>query len=207
MKKLIIFDFDGTISNSLDIAYKVYERLSLKYGFKRFTREEVNEFKALSIQERFKRHHISIFKLPKLARKTRKIISDLMHETDPFPEMPELLKELKDKGYKLVIVSSNSKSNILEFLKVHQMIEFDYIFGKASFFGKERLMKKALKKFKGYDPIYVGDELRDIVSSKSVGIKIASVTWGFDDQVLLEGAEPDYLLDNINTLREVLLNF
>jgi phosphoglycolate phosphatase len=207
MEKLIIFDFDGTISNSLDIAYKVYEALSEKYGFKRFTKEEINEFKALSIQERFKRHHISIFKLPKLARKTRNIISDLMHETNPFPEMPELLKELKDKGYKLAIVSSNSKKNILEFLKVHQMISFDHIYGKASFFGKERLMKKALKKFKNHDSIYVGDELRDIVSSKSVGLKIASVSWGFDDRILLEGAEPDYILDNVSSLREVLLNY
>ncbi|MDO9630197.1 MAG: HAD hydrolase-like protein, partial [Acholeplasmataceae bacterium] len=178
MKKMIIFDFDGTISNSVDIVYRVYEKLSTQYGFKRFTHEEIHELKMLSIHERLKKHKVSIFQLPKLARKTRKIVSELLEETYPFEGIKELLIELKNHGFIMSIVSSNSKKNIESFISNHGLISFDYIYGKASFFGKERLISKLLRKEKGAKAIYVGDELRDIVSAKEVPIDIISVTWG-----------------------------
>jgi phosphoglycolate phosphatase len=206
MKNMIIFDFDGTISNSVDIVYKVYEKLANVYGFKHFTHEEIHELKMLSIHERLKKHHVSIFRLPKLARKTRKIVSELIEETYPFDGIKELLQLLKEKGYLLSIVSSNSKKNIQSFIDHHQLVEFDHIYGKASFFGKERLIRKLLKKEKNVKSIYVGDELRDIVSAKEVPIDIISVTWGFDDISLLEAEEPTYITTSIEELQEILLN-
>lgn len=206
MKKMIIFDFDGTISNSVDIIYKVYEKLSNEYGFKRFSHEEIHELKMLSIHERLKKHKVSIFQLPKLARKTRRIVSELIEETYPFEGMKDLLEVLKEKGYILSIVSSNSKKNIVSFFKHHDLIEFDHIYGKASFFGKERLIKKLLKKEKNTKSIYVGDELRDIVSAKEVPIDIISVVWGFDDITLLEAEGPNYIAHTVDELKELLLH-
>jgi phosphoglycolate phosphatase len=205
MKKMVIFDFDGTISNSMHLAYQIYEELSRKYGFKQFTHEEINELKTLSIHERLKKHHISIFKLPRLARKTRKIIQNLMADVYPFEGMKQLMDELKNHGYFIGIVSSNSEKNIQNFLEHHQFCKMDIILGKASFFGKERLLKKIQRKFKNTAMLYVGDEVRDIISCKNVGIRVASVTWGFDDIELLSGAEPDYLVTDMDTLKKVLL--
>jgi len=206
MKNMIIFDFDGTISNSVDIVYRVYEKLSKEYGFKHFTHEEIHELKMLSIHERLKKHKVSIFQLPKLARKTRKIVSELIEETYPFDGMKELLALLKEKGFILAIVSSNSKHNIESFFKNHELIEFDHIYGKASFFGKERLIKKLLRKEKNTRSVYVGDELRDIVSAKEVPIEIVSVIWGFDDITLLEAESPDYIAHTVEELKDLLVN-
>ncbi|PKK98054.1 MAG: hypothetical protein CVV57_08980 [Tenericutes bacterium HGW-Tenericutes-2] len=206
MKKMIIFDFDGTISNSVDIVYRVYEKLSKEYGFKHFTHEEIHELKMLSIHERLKKHKVSIFQLPKLARKTRRIVSELIEETYPFDGMKELLALLKEQGFILSIVSSNSKHNIESFIKNHDLIEFDHIYGKASFFGKERLIRKLLRKEKHTKSIYVGDELRDIVSSKEVPIDIISVTWGFDDITLLEAESPNYIANTVDELKELLIH-
>jgi len=206
MKNMIIFDFDGTISNSVDIVYKVYEKLSKEYGFKRFTHEEIHELKMLSIHERLKKHKVSIFQLPRLARKTRRIVSELIDETYPFDGMKELLFLLKEEGFMISIVSSNSKKNIKSFSKHHDLIEFDYIYGKASFFGKERLISKLMKKVKNTHFVYVGDELRDIVSAKEVPIDIVSVTWGFDDITLLEAESPNYIANSVEELKDLLLN-
>ncbi len=205
MRKMVIFDFDGTISNSMHLAYQIYEELSKKYGFKQFTHEEINELKTLSIHERLKKHHIPIFKLPRLARKTRKIIQNLMADVYPFEGMKALMDTLKSEGYLLGIVSSNSKKNILSFLEHHQFCKMDIILGKASFFGKERLLKRIQRKFKKTEMLYVGDEVRDIISCKNVGIRVLSVAWGFDDIELLSGAEPDYLVTDMDTLKKVLL--
>ena len=206
MKKMIVFDFDGTISNSVDIVYRVYEKLANEYGFRHFTHEEIHELKMLSIHERLKKHHVSIFQLPKLARKTRRIVSDLIDETFPFEGIKELLALLREKGFILAIVSSNSKKNIEKFFINHDLTPFDYVYGKASFFGKERLISKLLKKEKDAVSVYVGDELRDIVSAKEVPIKMISVTWGFDDITLLEAEEPDFITTSVQGLQELLLN-
>jgi len=104
------------------------------------------------------------------------------------------------------IVSSNSKKNIKSFSKHHDLIEFDYIYGKASFFGKERLINKLMKKVKNTHFVYVGDELRDIVSAKEVPIDIVSVTWGFDDITLLEAESPNYIANSVEELKDLLLN-
>ena len=206
MKNMIIFDFDGTISNSVDIVYRVYEKLSMEYGFKHFTHEEIHELKMLSIHERLKKHKVSIFQLPKLARKTRKIVSELIEETYPFDGMKELLSLLKEKGFIVSIVSSNSRKNIESFIRNHELIDFDHIYGKASFFGKERLIKKLLKKEKHTRSIYVGDELRDIVSAKEVPIDIISVIWGFDDITLLEAESPTYIAHSVEELKDLLIH-
>ena len=206
-KTCLIFDFDGTIADSTDIAYQVYETLAYKYGFDKLTKEEINELQALSIQERLKRHKISIFKLPRLARKTRKIVSDLLHKTYPFDGMSDLLSHLKAKGYTLTIVSSNSKQNIMEFMDMHDLPAFDLIKGKASFFGKERLIKKVIKKYPYHNHIYIGDELRDIVSCQNVKVPIISVTWGFDDATLLEAAGPDCIVDTMEQLESCITSF
>ena len=206
MKKMIIFDFDGTISNSVDIVYRVYEKLANEYGFRHFTHEEIHELKMLSIHERLKKHHVSIFQLPKLARKTRRIVSELIDETYPFEGIKELLELLKENGYILAIVSSNSKKNIESFFENHGLPTFDYVYGKASFFGKERLISKLLKKEKDATSVYVGDELRDIVSAKEVPIPIVSVTWGFDDITLLEAEEPDFIATSVDGLKNLLFN-
>ena len=45
------------------------------------------------------------------------------------------------------------------------------------------------------DCIYVGDEARDIQAARLAVIKIASVTWGFNDIQLLRKNRPTYIVE------------
>ena len=48
--------------------------------------------------------------------------------------------------------------------------------------------------FKKDQVLYVGDEIRDIVAAKRLGIKIAAVAWGYNSLKALKEQEPDYLI-------------
>lgn len=199
---IIMFDFDGTIANTLKLADQVYLELSNRYNLKRFTKDEIHELKHLSFQERLKMHHINIFKLPRMMRRTRKIVSKIILTTDPFIGMKELIQALKDEGYIVTIVSSNSKKNIMSFLNHHDFPHFDAILGNASIFGKDRLIQKLMKRYPKGKPLYVGDELRDIISTQEVHCPMVAVTWGYDDKETLIKDEPDYIADSITELKE-----
>jgi len=44
------------------------------------------------------------------------------------------------------------------------------------------------------DVIYIGDEVRDIEAARAAGIKIASVTWGYNLESILTENKPDYIV-------------
>ena len=43
--------------------------------------------------------------------------------------------------------------------------------------------------------IYVGDEVRDIKAAKKAGVKVASVTWGYNLESVLSSFHPDYIIN------------
>ena len=207
MIKTIIFDFDGTIANTKAFAYQVYSNITNQYGIKQFTEEEFDHLKTLSLVDKFRVHDLSVFKLPKIARRVRRAISLVMHEIKPYEGMIELLNALKDADIQLFIVSSNSVKNIEVFTKQYQLDVFEKIYGRAKYLKKEKILKKLIK---NYDlnldeTLYIGDETRDIVSCKRMDLPVASVTWGFDDKEVLKAENPDFLLENMENLKKLLI--
>lgn len=207
MKKHIIFDFDGTIANTEALAYQIYEEVGSENLYPVLPREEFEALKNVSIYEKFKRHQVSIFKLPKLARKAMRVLSQMMDHVDAYPDMADMLRLLHEKQFKLYIVSSNSKKNIMKFLKQHDLNIFTDIYGKAKYFGKEKVLKKLMKKhhLNHDDMIYIGDEVRDIVSCDHLNILIYSASWGFDNPTFLIEKNPDGVVDTVKQLQDKIL--
>ncbi len=207
MIKNIIFDFDGTIANTEELAYHIYEKIVSENEILKLTKEEFEELKKVSMFEKFKRHKVSIFKLPKLARRTMRLIGEVMDDINPYDGMIETLTLLHNKGYRLFIVSSNSKKNINKFLKRFDLDIFTAIYGKAKYFGKEKVLKKVMAKYDlTHDStLYIGDEVRDVVSCNNVGMPILSVSWGFDDPEFLIEQNKGSVIDTVEELQSLLL--
>ncbi|MFA6801016.1 MAG: HAD-IA family hydrolase [Acholeplasmataceae bacterium] len=204
MTKAIIFDFDGTIANTKAFAYQVYTKLTDQYGIKQLSEKEFDHLKTLTLVDKFRVHDISIFKLPKLVRQARKTISMVMHEIKPYDQMIELLQLLHKNNILLFIVSSNSKNNILVFTNQYNINFFEKIYGRAKYFKKEKTLKKVLKEYNlnQEEVLYIGDEVRDIRSCKKINLPIVSVTWGFDDKDMLEKENPNYIADDMESLKK-----
>lgn len=208
MKKVVIFDFDGTIANTTELSYQVYEGLFAHYKEKKLSHKEIDDLKRLPLKERMKKQKVSIFKIPSLIRKTRKILAEIIDQAKIYDDMKELLYLLKEHGVILIIVSSNLASSIQMFIEKEEIDVFDHIEASSSYFGKARRIKKMLKKVgvKAQDTIYIGDETRDIIASHQVGIEVIAVAYGFDDKKLLKAEKPTYVVDNVLELKEVLMN-
>jgi phosphoglycolate phosphatase len=120
--------------------------------------------------------------------------------------MKKTLFDLKKKNLILGIMSTNAEVNIRKFLDINKIDVFDYVIGKGSLFGKDKIIKSILKKrkLKNTEVLYVGDEVRDIEACKKLKIKIISVTWGFNDKEVLKKMKPDFLIDKPEEILECL---
>jgi phosphoglycolate phosphatase len=55
-----------------------------------------------------------------------------------------------------------------------------------------------------HESYYVGDEVRDIVAAKEVGVSSVAVTWGYSRRSALEAERPDVLVDRPEQLGTLL---
>ncbi|MGD1872474.1 MAG: HAD-IA family hydrolase [Mastigocoleus sp.] len=208
-QKVIIFDFDGTVADTVDALVSIANRLAIQFGYIQITPEELRLLRNLSSREIIRYSGISLFKIPFLVKKVKGELKNKIHELKPIDGIQEALIALKDEGYRLGIVTSNSKDNVREFLKVNRLNNlFEFIYSGVTIFGKNTIINNVLrqKQLKVSDVIYVGDETRDIEASKKAHIKVIAVTWGFNSQEALSQENPDFLIHEPQQLLSVIKN-
>ncbi|MFJ7406604.1 MULTISPECIES: HAD-IA family hydrolase [unclassified Lysinibacillus] len=192
--KHIIFDFDGTLADSTEVLASVWNIIAKKYDFKEVQLEDIDSLKKISITERSKLFNFPLRKLPIILPQFYRLYQQSLKEVHLFHGMKDVLKEIESKGYTIAIISSNSKDNILEFLNMNGINHVSEVLCSSHIFGKDKVIKKYLKEanIKRSDVLYVGDEQRDIIACKKVGIPIIWVDWGYDAMEVIQSEEPDY---------------
>ncbi len=194
MIKHIIFDFDGTIVDSLDLSFYIYNELAAKFKYKPITREDMHILKNAPLKERFKVVGLPLYKIPKMTFEVMTLYNDGIKHLKAFDGINELLANLKNTGLNLSVLSSNSVNNITDFFENNNIVGFDHIISSNNLFGKHKTLKKFMKhnNLTPDEIIYVGDELRDVEACKKLAVKVIAVLWGFDPKNLLETGKPDY---------------
>lgn len=201
--KHIIFDFDGTLADSTAVFASAWNTLAQKYKFKGIELKEIDTLKKLSISERSKLFDFPMYKLPMILPQFYKLYRQSLNDVHLFEGMKELLIEIDKRGYKILIISSNSKENILEFLKMNGIHCVADVLCSNRIFGKDKVMKKFLKEANvdSSNVVYIGDEQRDIIACKKAGIPIIWVEWGYDAKEVVQNDEPEY---SVSTPQEIL---
>jgi phosphoglycolate phosphatase len=207
-KKLILFDFDGTIADSFPMYKDIINDLSQKYKYKKLSDSDIEILRSKGPKEIAKIVGISWWKIPFLARDFKKEANKIIKDIPIFKGMKEVLKKLKQDGFRVGILTSNSNKNVEDFLAHNGIKEYiDLIVGDVGLFSKAKKIEKAIKneQFDKKDIFYIGDEVRDIESAKKVGIQIISVTWGFNTAKKLKETNPDFLANTPNELCKALM--
>lgn len=192
--RVIAWDFDGTLVDSLDGALEIYNDLAREYGF--VVIEDPAPVRAMTIPAFLKAHRIPLRKVPALyARFLRAQTSRLpavrLHES-----VQPLLEEMLRRGCRLVVISSNTARNIRICLRANGVEDlFEEIIGYSRLRGKESAIRRLIRSqhIKPAELLYVGDEVRDITAARKAGVDMASVAWGFNSEETLQEHEPDYL--------------
>ena len=206
MTKVIIFDFDGTLADTIDILLSITNRLSAEFGFKSATKEELAQLSNLNSWQILQYSGISIFKFPLLIRRLKAELHSELPNIQLFPGIKEVLLELKKRGFQLGIITSNSRENVLGALEKNGLQDtFTFIYS-GSTFGKHKVISKWLRieNIHTEKVVYVGDEIRDIDAAKKTGIKVIAVGWGFNSQEALAAQNPDFLIERPQELIEIM---
>ncbi|MEG4056287.1 MULTISPECIES: HAD-IA family hydrolase [unclassified Microcoleus] len=208
MTKVIIFDFDGTLADTIDILLSITNRLSAELGFKSATKEQIAQLSNLTSWQLLQYSGISIFKFPLLIRMLKAELRSEIPNIQLFPGIKEVLLELKKLGFQLGIITSNSRENVLASLETNGLQDtFTFIYS-GSTFGKHKVINSWLKR-ENINPkqvVYVGDEIRDIDAARKTGIKVMAVAWGFNSQEVLAAHNPDFLIKRPHELIEIMSN-
>ncbi len=206
MTKVIIFDFDGTLADTIDILLSITNRLSAEFGFKSATKEQLAQLSNLNSWQILQYSGISIFKFPLLIRRLKAELHSEVPHIQLFPGIKEVLLELKKRGFQLGIITSNSRENVLGALEKNGLQDtFTFIYS-GSTFGKHKVINKWLRieNIHTEKVVYVGDEIRDIDAAKKTGIKVIAVGWGFNSPQALAAQNPNFLIERPQELIEIM---
>lgn len=202
----IVFDFDGTIVDTLSVMVKISNRIADHYGYRRVPVEDIPMLREKRPSEVLRYLGISSFKLPIVVRRMRCEMNKEMVRLQMHIGIREMLVNLRNKGYVLGILTTNSRENVTEFLKNHDLQFFDFVYSGRSVFGKSWLLKKIMKEktISHDDSIYVGDEIRDVEAAKKAQIRVIGVTWGYNTKAALEKSKPDYIVEKPEDLENTI---
>ena len=196
MHHVVIFDFDGTIANTIDLLIRLFNEIAPKYNLQNIKDSEKETLRNSSATELIKIYKISPWKLIGLVKDLRSKLKLDIQNVAITNGLKDVFEKLGKHDVELGIVTSNSRENVQLFLKKWNINSINFIHTENNLFGKARVLNNLIKKqgLKKKEVIYVGDEVRDIEAAQKVGIKIIAVTWGFNSEKRLKKAKPTYLI-------------
>ncbi|MBR2945455.1 MAG: HAD family hydrolase [Bacteroidaceae bacterium] len=214
MKKLVIFDLDGTLLDTIaDLAAAANHALQ-KAGFPVYDTETIRTFVGNGISKLLERA------LPEWARTAENVArlrTDFVpyydahnaEQSKPYPGVAALLLRLQERGMMLA-VASNKYQAATEKLVAHYFpaIRFVKVMGQregvpvkpdptivfdimeAAGVGKE-------------DVLYVGDSGVDMQTAHNAGVDAVAVSWGFRPRTELEAFRPLAIIDRAEELADL----
>lgn len=214
MNKMVIFDLDGTLLDTLDDLCNSVNYSLRTNNFPERSLEEVRTFVGNGIRLLIERS---------VPEGTNKELIDKTFEcfktyyavhcndkTKTYPGVMDMLKELKKNGYKIAVLSNKAQYAVTKLCDIYFNNLLDDAVG-----ARENVAKKpspdALyicaenNNINLNNIIYVGDSDVDVATANNAGVRGIAVTWGFRSRELLIKCGAENLADNTDELLQILL--
>ena len=205
--KLIIFDLDGTLVDSLEgIAFSMNQVLK-QNNFKTYPTLKYKEFVGNGIKHLVFRALPEEYKDPESVEKYYTMMNKTYGKhyaagMDLYPNIVRVLDEITNLRIPLAI-NTNKNQDVTDFIINEYLNKWDFIKVIGSHGDYERKPDPsgalALAKLAGAKPkecIYIGDSEVDIKTAKNAGMKSIIVTWGFRDKDYLLTLDPEIVVDH-----------
>jgi phosphoglycolate phosphatase len=201
-RSLVIFDFDGTVADSFAESLRSYNRVAPRLRLRTVAQAELPELRRLGAGRLMSVLGIPMWKLPRLMIAVRADLMDHFAAVGPVPGIGKALREIRQAGYHLAIVTSNSQANVRGFLARHDLDLFPTIVAGASIFGKSTRLRRLLKtaRVRASAAVYIGDTSPDMRAARAAGTAGIAVTWGFSAREPLGAEHPDAVVERPDEL-------
>jgi len=208
MTKAVLFDFDLTLADTLDMWQKVLKHLNSKgintdgihkkenWGN---THETFARMMSDMNDNKFAPSEISKLCLDYI----KNDYGHLEIRAKPF------LNKMKKKGLKIGIITGNNQVIMDIFVKKNPDIEFDTVLT-ADDLGpgetKADQLKQLMREWclKTDEIMYVGDHPKDITAAKEAGVVSVAITSQLHSSDELQDYEPDYLIHRLEDIKDII---
>ncbi len=204
--RLVMFDFDGTLADTMPWVLGVSDRLADEFKFRHVDRSQINDLRSHDARTLLKLHQIPLWKVPLIAHRFRELMAAEISQITPFPGIPDLLRRLANQGRRLAIVTSNSTENVRSVLGPEIGGLIQHYEGGASIFGKRGKLKRVVRR-SGVRPeqaIFIGDEIRDAQAARHAGLAFGGVCWGYTHPEALRIHAPALMFETIEDMASKL---
>lgn len=217
--KLIGFDLDGTLVNSLpDLALSLNSAFA-EVGLPQAPEELVltwigngaDVLFAKGMEWTGKSDDFSQEELVQIKRRFGYFYGEnVCNISKLYPNVKETLEALKAQGYILAVVTNKPTKHVLPVL---QAFKIDHLFSEA--LGGQSLpqikphpapLYYLCGKFGLYphEMLFVGDSKNDILAAKAVGCKSVGLTYGYNYNIPISESEPDYVCEDFAEILKIV---
>lgn len=207
--KLVIFDLDGTILDTLEDLYNSVNFALRRNSLPERTMEEVRAFVGNGIRLLIERA---------VPENTETEITDAVFadfrahyaghsfdNTKPYDGIIEMLTKLRCNGIKTAVVSNKADFAVQKLIRLFFNGLFDFVSGEREGISKKPAPDTVFEaiRFTGIlsrDTVYIGDSEVDIMTAENANIDIITVDWGFRDRACLLENGATKIVSDINSL-------
>ena len=212
--KYVLFDFDGTVSDSSDgIINSVIYALS-KYGIKEENKKALYRFIGPPLYDSFREFygfsHEQALEAVDFYRERYHTLG--IYESHIYDGIRELVNRLRLIGVIVGIATSKPEETVKKMMNFHKITDcFDFIAGSTydiSRRTKSDVIGYAIERF-GIDTsraVMVGDTRFDIEGAKQFSMTSIGVTFGFGSEAELKAAGADYIAHSASEAEKILLD-
>jgi pyrophosphatase PpaX len=206
MKPIMLFDCDGTLIHTYDLIRETFiQTFAICLPHFEYTEGDIKSYFGPTIDDTFHKLTNDPNKHQQLMETYRKINLELHSQfVYAYPNVVSTLKQLKDMGYQVGIVSNKMKHVIEIGLTLTNVIEYiDYIVGSDCVTNPKpdpEGIYQTQHYFNNESAIFVGDSLIDIDAAKNANIKSVGVTWAHSTKEEFINRGANYVIDDMKEL-------
>jgi phosphoglycolate phosphatase len=204
--RLVIFDSDGTLADTLPWMRSIFNELAEEHGFRRVEPDDHQRFRDLHGGALLRKLGLPLWKLPLVVGSMRRRMAGHTGTLSLFPGTSDLLHRLAVDGARLAIVSSNSRENVERVLGMENAKLITHFACGVSMFGKAAKLQQVLRQsaVQSQHAIYIGDEIRDGEAASKARIAFGAVTWGQHSREALRTRNPAEIFTTIREIADKL---
>ena len=210
MSKAILFDLDGTLTDSGEGIINCAKLALSHFGISIPGDQEMREFVGPPLDLTFRKFGVPADKTDEAIAVYRSRYKTVgKYENFPYPGIRELLQALLDSGHRLFVATSKPEALSVDILQHFALDSYFEIIAGATFDGsrssKADVIAYLLEQVGNLDnTVMVGDTVFDITGAHAHGIPAIGVAWGYGDVAEMQKAGAYAIANSMTELLQLL---